>query len=225
MEYDNLIANDPRVKSLANIEDRKATAGFILREKRGRINTLKDRLANLDGVGRVVAFRNRELASTMTAIRDQRRLMQTELSTGAFYGDERVPKSQRPPREGPGMGLDDGDISVEDLEALLSDAPTPESQTTEPEVVVSTPESEIPQIPQAEPSTSAPATEVVEAKAPPAAPPASDEDAMQQFLDAPDEPLPQALVEEPKHELESSGTVTDEGLSDVDAFINLLDGL
>lgn len=224
MEYDNLIANDPRVKSLANIEDRKATAGFILREKRGLINTLKDRLANLDGVSRVVSFRNRELASTMTAIRDQRRLMQTELSTGAFYGDERVPKSQRPPREGHGMGLDDGEITVADLEALMAE-PAPESQaleSDEPEASVEAPESENPQISQAAPSTNAPAMEVEPLAA---AQPASDEDVMRQFLDAPEDPLPPALVEEPNHELESSGTVTGDAVSEVDDFINLLDGL
>lgn len=232
MEYDNLIANDPRVKSLANIEDRKATAGFILRESRGKINGLKDRLAIIDGVSRVVSLRSRELAATMTAIRDQRRLMQTELSTGAFYGDERVPKSQRPPREGNGIGLED-EVSVSELEDLLAEpAPavestpaavesTPESQDPVEAALAAvkpTPESETPQIPQEAPSTNAPAMEAPT----PASP---DEDAMRQFLAAADEPLPQALVEEPKVELASAGVVTDAVVSEVDDFINMLDGL
>lgn len=226
MEYDNLIANDPRVKSLANIEDRKATAGFILREQRGKINGLKDRLANLDGVSRVVSFRNRELQATMTAIRDQRRLMQTELSTGAFYGDERTPKSQRPPREGNGIALDD-EISVAELDALMADAPaeptdsTPESPATvesEPEAAKPTPESENPQITQEAPSTNAPVQEAAPETAPQSV---SDEDAIMQFLDAPDEALPQAVVEQPNHEV-PAGT---EAASEVDDFISILEGL
>ena len=125
VEYDNLLANDERVKALASIDDRKATVGFLLKDQKLQINDLKDRMHALDAVSKVVAHRNKELHSTMTAIKDQRRLMQTEIATGAFYGDERVPKAQRPPREpNSGMGLDNGDddFSVEELEAMLSDS-------------------------------------------------------------------------------------------------------
>lgn len=114
LEYDDLIANDERVRTLANIEDRKATAGFLLRDKKRQINELKDLMHILDAVNKLVTFRNKELHSTMTAIKDQRRLLQTEVATGAFYGDERIPRSPN------GFGIDD-DVTADELAALLND--------------------------------------------------------------------------------------------------------
>jgi hypothetical protein len=86
----------------------------------------------LDAVLKAVTYRNRELHSTMTSIKDQRRLMQTEISTGAFYGDERVPRSQRSPRDpGGGLGLDD-DFNADDLASMLDDElPEPVETTSE----------------------------------------------------------------------------------------------
>jgi hypothetical protein len=129
LEYDNLLSNDPRVKALASIEDRKATVGFILRDQRVCMNTLKDRMHSLDAVGKLVAYRNRELHATMTAIKDQRRLMQTELATGAFYGDERSFKGQR---EGNGLSFDD-DLSAADLEDLISPSEPEAENAADPE--------------------------------------------------------------------------------------------
>jgi hypothetical protein len=114
LDYDNLLANDERVKSLANIDDRKSTVGYLLRQQRQVINEVKDRVQVSEAVYKVVAHRNRELHATMNAIKDQRRLMNTELSTGAFYGDERVKSN---PSE---------DLSESDLAALMND---PEPQT------------------------------------------------------------------------------------------------
>jgi len=116
LDYDDKLANDVCVKNLASVDDRKAAVGYALRGQQTEINKLKDQMHALDSVYKVVSHRNRELHATMTAIKDQRRLMQTEVATGAFYGDERTPKSAE------GMGLDD-DFSEEALANMLSDIP------------------------------------------------------------------------------------------------------
>jgi len=119
LEYDSLIANDNRVKSLANVEDRKATAGFILQDKKKEINELKGQMHTLDIVYKVVYHRNRELNATMAAIKDQRRLMQTEISSGAFYGDERTFKQGA-------VRVDD--FSADELASMLAE---PEEAVTQ----------------------------------------------------------------------------------------------
>lgn len=128
LEYDDLLTNNVQVKALANVDDRKAAVGFLLREKQIKINELKDQMHALDSVYKVVSHRNRELHATMTAIKDQRRLMQTELSTGAFYGDERVPR---------GVVLDE-DFNEDELATMLSesiDAKETSSEAESPEEI------------------------------------------------------------------------------------------
>ena len=218
LESDNLLSNDPRVKTLASIEDRKATVGFILRDQRIRMNELKDRMHSLDAVGKLVAYRNRELHSTMTAIKDQRRLMQTELATGAFYGDERSFKGQV--REGNGLSFDD-ELSAADLEDLITE-PDPEN-AEEPEVVAtaSEPDLENPQIVQ---------EKVVPASAPEVRPAivvapitASTEpaDDMLSFLEGSGGAPPQAVVEQPKN----SVAAPEESSSESEDFLSILNSL
>jgi hypothetical protein len=214
LDYDNLLANDDRVKTLANIDDRKSTVGFILRGQKAKINELKDRMHSLDAVSRVVAYRNRELHATMTAIKDQRRLMQTELSTGAFYGDERgIPKSQRTRREAEGgMGVED--VSSEALEALML-GPSPEEQA-EAELAAAlagatgTPEISAENVaaePQAIASSPVP-VDPTEAE-------------ILRFLEGGEPSTPQAVVVEPKHEEKAPP----DPQSDVDEFLSMLEGV
>jgi len=115
LDYDDLLANNDRVKSLSSVDDRKATVGFLLRDQRQKINELQDQMHSLDSVYKVISHRNRELHATMTAIKDQRRLMQTEIDTGAFYGDERAPRSSN------GIVPED-DLGEDELAAMLSDS-------------------------------------------------------------------------------------------------------
>jgi len=215
LEYDNLLSNDSRVKALASIEDRKATVGFILRDQRVRMNELKDRMHSLEAVSKLVAYRNRELHATMTAIKDQRRLMQTELSTGAFYGDERAFKGQL--REDNGLAFDE-ELSAADLEDLISE-PDPAS-VEEPAAVViaSEPDLENPQVVQekvAEASAPvAPAASPIAASTKPA-------DDMLRFLEGSVPSSPQAVVEQPKNEVLAAA----ESSSESDDFLSILDGL
>lgn len=214
LDYDGLLANDDRVKTLANIEDRKSTVGFLLRAQRGRINELKDQQHSLDAVGKAVSHRNRELQATMAAIRDQRRLMQTELSTGAFYGDERGVKHRREATGG--MGVEDA-VSADELEALmLSTDPAPsEAPAATPEPLISaTPSEEVPVTVAVTQQSAAP-------KPVQALPATDDEVLMQRFLEGSAVPAPQDVVVEPKHE----DSIPVQPKSDVDEFLSMLDGL
>jgi hypothetical protein len=134
LEYDNLLANDENVRRLANIEDRKSTANFHLRRQRQEMTIIKDQLHSVDSVSKVVAHRSRELHATMNAIKDQRRLMQTELSTGAFYGDERTSKGKDK------LPSVEDDISVEELALLMQDPVSEPAKVREPDPVVKEPD-------------------------------------------------------------------------------------
>jgi hypothetical protein len=197
LEYDNLIANDEQVKRLANIEDRRSTANYLLRTLRQKINTLKDSMHALESVYKVVSHRNRELHATMNAIKDQRRLVTTEISTGAFYGDERVPRSQREPREPIGnmMAVNDAMSEVE-LEALMSDVST-ETPETPATTATSEPDPETSAVVAAPPAPEP----IVQEKAPVAehkptteVPGGSLEEDIVRFLESPTETPTQAVV-------------------------------
>ncbi len=181
LDYDQTLATDQTVKGLANIEDRKSTVAYMLRLKQKRIHELKDALHSLDAVSKVVGFRSRELHATMNAIRDQKRLMQTEIHTGAFYGDERVPKAKTHSKPEGDLGIDDDELS-----ALLSgaasmpDDASEEAPKAEPPVVVESPK-------VAAPAPQAPAESTGET---------SDEAAIMSFLGATDE-LPKTATDEP----------------------------
>lgn len=124
LEYDSLMATDEHVKRLANIEDRKSTVSHMLRDKQRASHQLKETLHNLEAVYKVVSHRSRELHATMNVIKDQRRMMQTEIQTGAFYGDERVPKPSKP-YSNPNGPMSVDDIGADELDAMLGSVSPP----------------------------------------------------------------------------------------------------
>lgn len=83
-----LLTEDARVTRLPNIDDRKAMINVILSDDRAAILDLGVDIRNLTAVEKVVKHRQRELERTMSEIRLQRSLIQSELKTGSFYGDE-----------------------------------------------------------------------------------------------------------------------------------------
>ena len=85
---DSLLADDARVTRLPNIEDRKAMINLILRDDRAEILKLKNQVKELGFVDKAIRHRHKELDNTMSAIRMQKALIDSELRTGAFYGDE-----------------------------------------------------------------------------------------------------------------------------------------
>jgi hypothetical protein len=92
MKFSDMLANDERVRKLPSIEDRKATTTVFLRSSIEEIDKLKNILSDLDLIEKSVRHTHRELSATMAAIKLQRSLIQTDISTGAMYGDE-VPVS------------------------------------------------------------------------------------------------------------------------------------
>jgi hypothetical protein len=85
---DALLADDHRVTRLPNIDDRRAMINLLLREDRAAILTLKNQVKELGFVDKALRHRHKELENTMSAIRMQKSLIDSEISTGSFYGDE-----------------------------------------------------------------------------------------------------------------------------------------
>src|ERR1700744_5149905 len=85
---DSLLADDARVTRLPNIEDRKAMINLILRDDRAEILKLKNQVKELGFVDKAIRHRHKELDNTMSAIRMQKALIDSELRTGSFYRDE-----------------------------------------------------------------------------------------------------------------------------------------
>jgi hypothetical protein len=139
LEYDELLATDEHIKRLANIEDRKSTVAHTLRETQRKINETKRQVARLEAVLKVVIHRQRELHSTMDILKEQRRLMESDIKTGAMYGDERTG-----PGRGPVGGVED-DITADELETLMQ-APlvsVTEELEEPPQTLVETPSEQV----------------------------------------------------------------------------------
>jgi hypothetical protein len=82
-----LLATDQSVKDLANIEDRTAMITVKLKPDFKKIQGLKKDIKNVSHVEKVVRHRAKELESTMSAIRLQKSLIESDIRTGALLGD------------------------------------------------------------------------------------------------------------------------------------------
>jgi len=119
---DDLMATDKRVKALPAVRDREAMINVIEREARAEILKLGQRIREAQAIEKAIRHRHRELEHTMSAIRLQRSLIQTEIKTGAFYGDETSlggddghnPRSKQPPK--------DPELDERSLDAIFNSA-------------------------------------------------------------------------------------------------------
>lgn len=164
---DELLASDNRVSRLPNIDDRKAMINVLLGDDRRHIQDLKHQLKNLGHVEKVIRHRHKELENTMSAIRLQRSLIETEVRTGSYYGDEG--ETSRGQRGGPSSQ----DFDDEEILRLLSEVETEAGASkSEPEATaLSTPSHFVEET-------------VVESKEPPAL---DDSKAISRFLDGDDD--------------------------------------
>jgi len=128
IEFDNLMANDPLVRSLGSVDDRKSTANFKLKVRRESVAALKTNKQVLEMVVKVVTARSKELNNTMKALRDQKSAMSVELGTGSFYGDERTTTAVATHKTKETKGL-----TAEDLNSFFEGVPYLDPQTTETE--------------------------------------------------------------------------------------------
>jgi len=122
---DELLADDSRVTRLPNIDDRKAMINLLLRTERAEINDLKRQVKELGFVEKAVKHRHRELDNTVSSIRMQKSLIDTEIRTGAAYGDESDTS------RGTAYGSGIGDIDEAELTRLLDGDTTPPAAPTE----------------------------------------------------------------------------------------------
>lgn len=113
---DELLASDNRVTRLPNIEDRRAMINLLLKEERVKISELERQIKDLGFVEKAIRHRHKELENTMSAIRMQKSVVDSEMRTGAYYGDESG--TSRGGVHGRPMSAD---IDTEELEALLKD--------------------------------------------------------------------------------------------------------
>jgi hypothetical protein len=122
---DELMAEDDRVTSRPSIRDREAMINVIEREARAEILRLRQRVREVQSIEKAVRHRHRELEHTMSAIRLQRGLIQTEVKTGSFYGDESNPEngtwSHKQPKKEP--ELDESSLEKIFNSTLEEDSP------------------------------------------------------------------------------------------------------
>lgn len=144
---DELLASDARVTRLPNIDDRKAMINSILGEDRRRIQSLKTEVKNLGFVDKAIRHRHKELENTMSAIRLQRSLVETEIRTGAYLGDETNSSRGHRGAQPPIHEYDDEEIQAlvdaaekvrkgEDPDTIEAPPPAPEEPPAEPQPVV-----------------------------------------------------------------------------------------
>lgn len=125
---DDLLANDARVKALPSIQDRLATIAVIQRTDRIEIDRLKGEVDDLDTVDKVVRHQHKQLSATMADIKLQRSLIDVEVRTGAFYGDERGGRQDQ------GETHDEGGVSEADLAEIMAGVAAEQANADAPPV-------------------------------------------------------------------------------------------
>jgi len=88
VESDRLLSEDKRVNRQPSIDDRKAMINLLLTDEKRAIQSSEREIRSLSHVEKAVRHRQKELESTMSAIRLQRSLITAEIRTGSLYGDE-----------------------------------------------------------------------------------------------------------------------------------------
>lgn len=188
LEYDAMLATDEHVRRLSSIEDRKSTVSHSLRDAQRSINATRRHATTLEAALKVVVHRSRELHATMDILKEERRLMNTDIQTGAMYGDERTE---------PGIFKE---MDADELDALLTgkEPPAPAEESPVPPDTEEAEDVALP-TPEASPEPAAAPIEAVSEAAPaPSPPPAAtiasanqDEEAViRQFLSAEETPKP-----------------------------------
>lgn len=88
LRFNDLMSNDERVTSKSSRADREAMANRILQDLNSQINDLESNLTDLKHVESVLESKLRELRDVNRDIRLQKKLIEDEIETGAFWGDD-----------------------------------------------------------------------------------------------------------------------------------------
>lgn len=116
---DDHMANNRQVSTLPAIQDRVSMVNVLLASERRAIVAKKRILKNLSHVEKVIRHRHKELENTMSAIRLQRSLFETEIRTGSSYGDES--DQSRGSRWGRAGARPEEDMTEEEIAKLIED--------------------------------------------------------------------------------------------------------
>jgi len=131
----DLMSNDPEVRSGRSIQDREAIAHTKLRSDRERISVLQFASEDLEAVLIVVKTKRNDLKDIASRLRDQLKICQEEISLGARWGANSRAKT-------PNRGLAAEDFVADGVEAMLDLAlvalPEPDPEGTLEESVIST---------------------------------------------------------------------------------------
>lgn len=187
LEYDATLATDETVRRLGSIDDRKSTVAHMLRDAQMEINSARRLATSLEASLKVVVHRSRELHATMDILKEERRLMNTDIQTGAMYGDERTE---------PGIFKE---MDQDELDALLTGKAPPADPDAALEAL-DDPETEeaSSSVPEAPPEPAAPPPEAPPTPAVTVASPNQDEEAViRQFLDSGEEAKPVQTTSKP----------------------------
>jgi hypothetical protein len=117
---DELLANNEDVRALPSLQDRRARINVLLREERAVILGQQQEVNGIGHVEKAVRHRHRELEQTMSAIRLQRSLIESDRKTGALYGDESN-NSRGDSWQGVAPDIGD-DAEMEGVDQLLKEA-------------------------------------------------------------------------------------------------------
>lgn len=131
LQVQDLLANDPEVRSQKNIRDREAVASSKLRAERELIFRVETSISDIDSVITVVKTKREDLKDIQGRIRDQVKLCQEEIGLGLKWGSAPPPGTTfalpTHPKVDPRLLEDfqevvggiDGESSVEDLEKFV----------------------------------------------------------------------------------------------------------
>ena len=88
LRYNDLLANDPTVRSKTSVRDREAAANSYLSQLRQDIAELNIQITDMGHVQTVIKSKLKELKSVNSDIRLQMKLIEDEISLGNYWGDQ-----------------------------------------------------------------------------------------------------------------------------------------
>ena len=88
LKFNDLMANDERVVERSSKSDREAKANDILEDLNSEIKELESELTDLKHVESIIESKLRELRDVNRDIRLQKRLIEDEIDTGSFWGQD-----------------------------------------------------------------------------------------------------------------------------------------
>lgn len=143
MALQDLLTNDPSVRSGSSVRDREAIAGTRLRAEREYVSSLEASQGDVETILQVVKAKREDLKDVQGRIRDQIKLCQEEIGLGGMWGSAPPPDTKTRvdldarPRVDTGAMEDlnriaraiNEDVSMSDLEAYVA------SETDSPDAV------------------------------------------------------------------------------------------